>query len=576
MVAPSPVLDMPPLDLDEATVAALLDGLIPVYGCWVPWRPTTDFWHTDPLTGAVWAHGAGQRPVYRPGNPTGDVRTLWELNRLQHLVALAVTATRDPGVAPRATERLLAQLRSWYSANPFPWGANHASAMEEALRVIAVAHAFDLVRNACDDPDRQLVTALLVTHAWHIERHVSLYSSAGNHTIAEAVALLYLGALLPEHSNASRWQYTGLRLLRDEGPRQIRADGGSLEQASWYLLFVTELLTLAQALLARTGRPSVPEVDDAVHRATRHLTVLAGGARSAAGLPQIGDADDGRALSTYMPPPWADLDAGKGKTALMPATGIRTTSFEGDDQLLFLCKDFGMAPNFGHSHADLLAVTLRWRGAPVLVDIGTYLYGGPPALRAYFRSTMAHNTVAIDDLDQARQAGPFLWRDPARCRRVTGGEEVDATWDLAWHDGYCRLGIRHWRGVLYLRDSCVAVWDFIAGTRQGHRATAYWHLGSPHPPSPAGGSGIRLWAGPNAHIAMEFHGGSTGRVPSVSQGHRAERYGSLGTCHRVAVDIDDQTGELLTVIRLGDAPPDMHRVHQWVLSCQSAARSAAG
>ena len=94
-----------------------------------------------------------------------------------------------------------------------------------------------------------------------------------------------------------------------------------------------------------------------------------------------------------------------------------------------------------HAHADALAVEVRVGGVDVLADPGTYCYGAEPAWRAYFRSTVAHNTLEVGGVDQSVAAGPHLWTRQARAEleEVAGldGGPV-AEWRAA-HHGYRRL-----------------------------------------------------------------------------------------------------------------------------------------
>ena len=63
----------------------------------------------------------------------------------------------------------------------------------------------------------------------------------------------------------------------------------------------------------------------------------------------------------------------------------------------------------GHGHADALSVKLAFGGRRWLVDAGTFCYIGPGGDRNIFRGTRAHNTLAVDGLDQAEPEGPFAW-----------------------------------------------------------------------------------------------------------------------------------------------------------------------
>jgi hypothetical protein len=84
---------------------------------------------------------------------------------------------------------------------------------------------------------------------------------------------------------------------------------------------------------------------------------------------------------------------------------------------------------------------VRAGGVDVLVDPGTYDYFSFPEWRRYFRSTRAHNTLALDGADQSSQLGLFLWghRAVARCidwRPRPGGGIVAGE-----HDGYRALPV---------------------------------------------------------------------------------------------------------------------------------------
>ena len=91
----------------------------------------------------------------------------------------------------------------------------------------------------------------------------------------------------------------------------------------------------------------------------------------------------------------------------------------------------------GHAHADALSIEVRHHGVDILADPGTYCYHGEGEWRQYFRSTSAHNTLALDGTDSSRSGGPFLWTRHATTV-TTGcdtGDQPVQTWS-AQHDGY--------------------------------------------------------------------------------------------------------------------------------------------
>ena len=530
---------------DTGDKQRLLGGEAPVFGRWVTVGTDPRFWHTDPLTGAVWPQLPHRQIDYRPGNPIGDVRTVWELNRLQHLHGLAVIAHDDPANRPVALALLERHLTSWHSANPPGVGVNYLSAMEEALRLVVLLHVADLVRGWWSAEMRALVAGIAAHHAAHIHRNLSLHSSSGNHTIAEATGLLYAGLLLPEWPAARRWRETGRHLLAIEAARQIDADGGGIEQATWYLLFITDLLGLAQCLLAHVGEPAEPAIDAAVARSREFLNALATGPDD---LPRIGDSDDGHALSPALRISWQGA-AARPSHRCFSVAGLSLASFGDDDRLMFLHNPLGMSPGFGHGHADCLSIVFRWQGTDLLVDPGTGAYGASAEHRRYFRSTGAHNTVTVDGADQALQAGPFLWRHPYRAEVLLSRMEGDRASFLARHDGYAGVGVTHCRGVVYRRDSYLVVWDQLDGAA-GHEVALHWHTGcGPVQADPAARRIVLLTDG-GREVQMEVLGGSMSTQP----GWRSRRYGSVEPWPVIEVKPDGpDTGRIITVLWLGEA-----------------------
>ncbi len=529
--ASGPVLpDLPWADRIERTTSdrLLAGGLESADSEW-RWRPSPDVWHQAPDTKRLWPRKFSSLISYRPGNPYGDIRAAWEPSRLQQLVSLGLLTQRgDPPTAARAAVLLEAQLHSWVQANPLLEGIHYISAMECGLRILAVSHALDLARPALTDRRRTWTAYLRLVrgHAAFILRKLSKHSSSGNHTIAEAAGLLYAGCLLPECEEAGVWKEQGLQLLEAQAPRQILPDGGGVEQAFAYLVFVADLVGLAVRLLDHLGQTSSMGLHRAFTRARGCLRLLADRPED---VPPIGDADGGVALSRSLRLLWSEprrrddslpvtVLEESGYSIIPSARGLRGL-------MLFDHGSLGMAPCYGHGHADALAVFFRYGGEDVLVDPGTGTYNGDRVWRTYFRSTRAHNTVTVDSLDQAEQAGTFLWAKPYDCRLVRrqelpgGGHLL-----LAVHTGYeSQVGVRHWRAVLFRPPAVWLVWDRLMGEGE-HRLELNWHLGSDPYPQP---DGYRLLIS-GATVGLRVEGGSThihrGEVLPI-QGWRSKAYG---------------------------------------------------
>lgn len=548
-------LFLPPYQRIPADEQRLLAGEIPVFGRWVPVGDSPAFWHADPFFPAAWPRIPYRQIDYRPGNPTGDVRIVWELNRLQHLHALAVIASEDPQQRDVALGRIESDLHAWYAANPPGIGVNYLSAMEEALRLISLFHAFDLVRPWASAETRQMIAGIAAQHAPHIARRLSLHSSAGNHTIAEATGLLYAGILLPEYPGAAGWRETGRRLLRIEAARQIDADGGGIEQATWYLLFITDLLGLAQALLAHAGEAPEPAVDAALLRSRGFLNALASGPDE---LPKIGDADDGFALSPGLRLSW-QAGAQMRIARSYPVAGLSLVHDRGtNDRLIFLHNPLGMAPGYGHGHADCLSLVFRHAGADLLIDPGTFMYGGSTEYRRYFRSASAHNTATVDGADHAEQAGAFLWKGAYHPELLQADFAADGCVLLARHDAYRTTGVTHCRGVVYRPGRFLAVWDHFRGA-EGRDVCLHWHLGRPLASSDLAAGRVEVELG-TGRVVIEVSGGTVSLIEGRKApllGWQSGHYARLDPCTTLVVDAIQAAapGPLLTVLWLGESEP---------------------
>lgn len=466
-------------EIEDVAVEELLSGKLVVLGHEWVWSEHNSVWCEAPDTHRQWPREFFSRIPYRDGNPYGDVRVAWEPSRLQHLIALGLLAHGAQGdIRQRAVKLLEAQFLSWIDANPTLTGIHYISVMECGLRILAVCHALDLVRGWLSHPHRvwSELVQFVREHAELIRKRLSIHSSAGNHTIAEATALVYAGSLFPEMPESQVWRSVGLSLLEQEAPRQILPDGAGAEQAFWYQRFISDLYGLVVTLLTHRDGSVSTIIEDAFHRSRVFLDAL--GAKEDL-LPSIGDADGGYALSPFLNFSTAPEIHPTG-LACFETSGysvIRSAPMN-QQRLIFDHGPLGLAPCFAHGHADALSIMFRVGTQDILVDPGTYTYTGDRAWRNYFRGTRAHNTVVVDQMDQAVQETAFMWAQPFQTHVTFKEKDHNGVVTiLAYHNGYMkRAGVTHWRAVLYLSPDSWLVWDRLTG-KGVHQLELNWQLG---------------------------------------------------------------------------------------------------
>ena len=132
-----------------------------------------------------------------------------------------------------------------------------------------------------------------------------------------------------------------------------------------------------------------------------------------------------KALSLY-------ADDEESEYQLLNKTGYTRVRFP-DYSLLFDHGDVGPSYLPGHAHADSLSVELSLHMNRVFVNSGTSLYGLSEE-RHRQRSTAAHNTVVVDQLNSSEVWGGFRVARRAQVSQYESNIERDLIAVSAEHD----------------------------------------------------------------------------------------------------------------------------------------------
>jgi hypothetical protein len=482
-------------------------------------------WNRDPLTGSNLHGGFGPMIDFRHLAANVDIKYLWELNRHLWLVCLA-QAVAVCGHAS-ALAFLRRALQSWLDQCPYLAGPNWSSPVEHGIRLIN----WSIVWQLCGGeqgalfagPDgtklRNMWLRSIFQHMHFIAHNYSKYSSADNHLIGEAAGMFVAASTWPRWAECEAWQKHARQLLEQEIQRQFSADGVNLEQAFCYQKFAMEFL-LAAGLCARARHADFSETYwQRIGAAGRFVASVL---PAQAGMPAIGDGDDSRVMGLAFDDdacPYRSLVTLIGRATAQPDLSDRELDDDGqldwlyprpplrietlavvplpryfphggyavlgskfdtrrETRLLFDIGNLGLNRVAGHGHADALALTLHHHGKALLIDSGTYCYNLAPAFRAYFRGTTAHNTAAVDGLDQACYGGSFLWLSDinTKVEECVVSEKFDRI--RASHDGYMRLSdpVRHVREIRFDKDKALIHVEDRLECRNSHNIAIYWHF----------------------------------------------------------------------------------------------------
>jgi hypothetical protein len=163
-------------------------------------------WHRDYSSGIRGPRKYSSMIDHRDVAVVGDVKCIWELNRLHHLVSLALAYIWTGKSA--YWETIEQHSRSWVEQNPFMVGLNWKSPLEAGIRLISWALVAWLTADdkRARDFFREELRETIYAHQYFIRTFYAKHSSANNHLIGE-MAGLYIGAVCwPWFSESSEWQ----------------------------------------------------------------------------------------------------------------------------------------------------------------------------------------------------------------------------------------------------------------------------------------------------------------------------------------------------------------------------------
>lgn len=404
-----------------------------------------------------------------------DIRAIWEPSRLQHITTLLTFILFNPHSSESETIKKFAKnyVLEWIRQNTFLFGLNYLSVMECGLRIPVFFYCLKIVGDFSSQEFRTILEAIYL-HAWWISKSLSLYSSAGNHTIAECVGLIFAGAIYRKTKEGRKWLERGFNLLCKEVDHQILDDGGPAEQSLSYHRFVIDLYWLSIDFVERNKLFDCYRIKEKLLSGEKFSDCFY---YSRETYPSIGDSDDGHAIAPGIFPERLKSSSKNVKCIVFPHSGYTVIRLGHDSIFTFDHGPLGMPPLYNHGHADALSITLTIKGQPILVDPGTFQYNCTPEFRRYFKGTSAHNTVAVDGLDQAVQKTSFIWSKAYKARLVKIKETGDSLLLEAFHNGYARLKepVFHKRSILFFQGANFLIKDTFWGYGN-HNFEMNYHL----------------------------------------------------------------------------------------------------
>jgi len=476
-------------------------------------------WHLEPILDKRAPLIHWSQLDYLNADTAGDKKIIWELNRHQYFMTLgqAYWLSGDEQYA----QTFLSHLESWMDENPPKLGINWASSLEVSFRSISWLWALHFFKESTSlsAASFKRTVQFLYLNARHLETYLSTYFSPNTHLTGEALGLFYLGLLLPEFKEASRWRELGQSILVKQLPIHVRSDGVYFEQSSYYHRYTVDFYLHFLILSQANSLDVSGDLENELELLLDHLMYIT---RPDGSTPFFGDDDGGRLVKLDRRPAndfraalatgsvllsrgdykfisdgpaeetlWLLGQAGLNRFDEISAREPeqQSVAFESGGYyvmrdgwtntanfLLFDCGPHGQA-NCGHAHADALAFDLAGNGRTLLVDPGTFTYTGAKELRDWFRGSSAHNTLTIDGRSSSTPAGPFSWETIAKCKCNAWLSNKDFDYVAASHDGYGGgpRAAEHERRILFLKQNYWVIRDHVSTISEA-RVDIWFHF----------------------------------------------------------------------------------------------------
>lgn len=455
-------------------------------------------WTLDPVSGTGWpgAEVSAFDIDFRFEGDKRDVKYVAEANRLHFLAAPAIHARRAQDAALAGA--VIRSVLSWMEVNPPGRGVNWYSGIEAGYRLVSLSVIISALDPWIDSATGEKLAAFVAAHGTWLARFPSLFSSANNHLVAEAMGLALAARLLPGHAKAQEWLTQGRSRLEDRALALFHEDGVGQEQSPAYSAFTLEMLLVGFAAIGADA--PLPSVRERLAKAAQALCAFLDDDGI---VPLIGDDDQSRVLMAHgsdepryaasiaasiagflerpdvaphiSDPHWRDIVFAAPPRGPVPADGTTTFTHGGYTirrgeiagrrvHFTFDHGPLGFGALAAHGHADALSVWLSLDGQPVLVDAGTYLYHSEGENRRRFRVTPVHNTLTLGGVSQSEPSGPFNWM-PRRARATLDKEADSLPLAVsASHDGYeKRFGVIHRREITETANG-FDITDSLSGT----------------------------------------------------------------------------------------------------------------
>ena len=406
---------------------------------------------------------------------TEDVKLIWEPGRFGWVYSLGMAyILTGRNTYPQAFWEL---CESFFTVNPPYLGWQWVSAQEVALRLMSLVYASQVFAKSSTFSSKRIkkLAYWIEIHARRIPPSlIYARSQQNNHLLSEAAGLFTAGMALPLHPEAERWKKVGWDLFVQGLDKQISTEGVYCQHSTNYHRLMLQLVVWMDRIRESSNYDWPAQTRVRIQSAGKWIASLLDSISGQ--VPNLGPNDGAyifplthnpfhdyrpvlQALwasffptPLFPPGPWDDLGLWLGidKTVQIEYTPKKlavsdplTIHHDDIDSWCYLrTAKFKSRPG----HADLLHLDIWWKGLNIAQDAGTYLYNASSPWDNALTHTAVHNTITINDTEQMRRTGRFLYLNWATAVPDADSKVYEPSMSAS-HSGYNSIGWQHKRKV---------------------------------------------------------------------------------------------------------------------------------
>ena len=442
-------------------------------------------------------------------NEVGDIKYVFEPSRFYFLPFLSLyhIAYNDE----KSIKIIEQVLSDWSDQNPFLESIHWTSGIEVGIRSINLIYTHQVLSsdNKLTESIDKKIKALILYNYKFLKHHLSLYSSANNHLVAELSGLTVISSYFSSsqiNKDRKRW----IKMLYSEIMKQINDDGVNMELSTHYHAEVTDHFFNALKFIEASSEV----IPKAVQKRFKKMFNFLSHVDYCGNKTIFGDNDNGYLVFPYYSKKFSiynsllqtsdlqyntsfsrgtldlrnvlifgtntEINAEKNVDLSIKDAIFKTSGYmflydnENQAKLAIDFGDIGDKISAAHGHSDILHFTFEVFGEPILIDAGTYQYHSKyEKERAYFRGVKAHNTISINNQDQALALSRMSWINTPEVELLDYTNDENSSSVLAKHDAYNALGIVHQRQIVFnKKDKLINIKDDLIQTKKPQNPTS--------------------------------------------------------------------------------------------------------